>query len=296
MGSRLVLQVDGTSRTEAQIAWRAASAEMAATEAILSRFRQDSELSRLNAEAGSGRWRSVDGRLREMLTLARRAQRQTDGRFDPRILDALEAVGEHAGVPYAEIGELAAGDTRWLQRAGRDRVAVGAPVDSGGLGKGLGLRWALAVAIRQVPEASGVLLDAGGDVVATGRPLDAAAWQIGIEDPGWSDRPLAVVALRDGALATSSTAVRTWTGPDGTRVHHLIDPHSWRPANSGLQAVTVAHRDPAWAEIWSKALFIGGAGRIGPEARARGMAAWWVEDDGSFHLTPAAAAMTPWRS
>lgn len=58
----------------------------------------------------------------------------------------------------------------------------------------------------------------------------------------------------------------------------------------------MAHRDPAWAEIWSKALFIGGAGRIGPEARARGMAAWWVEDDGSFHLTPAAAAMTPWRS
>lgn len=231
-----------------------------------------------------------------MLTLARRAQRQTAGRFDPRTLGALEAIGERAGVPYAPSAvRLAAGDARWLQRRGRRRVAVSVPIDSGGLGKGLGLRWALAVAIREVPEADGVLLDAGGDVVAAGKPLDADTWQVGIEDPGSADAPLAVVALRGGALATSSTAVRAWTGPDGSRVHHLIDPITWRPANSGLQAVTVAHADSAWAEIWSKALFIGGARRIGPEARARGMAAWWVEDDGSLHLTPAAAEMTIWR-
>jgi thiamine biosynthesis lipoprotein len=295
MGSRLSLQVDGASRAEALTAWRAASGEMAAAEAVLSRFLRDSALSRLNAEAGSGRQRAVDRRLRRMLALAHRAQRQTDGRFDPRTLGALEAMGERAGVPHPATGDLAFGDASWLRRAGRNRVSVDVPIDSGGLGKGLGLRWALAQVAGAVPAVGGVLLDAGGDVVASGRPLDAEAWQVGIEDPGWSQGPLAVVALRDGALATSSTAVRAWTSPAGDRVHHLIDPGTWRPANGGLQAVTVAHRDPAWAEIWSKALFIGGARRIGPEARARGMAAWWVEDDGSLHLTPAAAEMTTWR-
>jgi len=194
-----------------------------------------------------------------------------------------------------EVAEvLALGEQARVESGGAFDVRRGGRLDPSGVVKG----WAVERAARPLRHLPGTdfCLSAGGDMVAHVAPLDAAAWQIGIEDPGWSDRPLAVVALRDGALATSSTAVRTWTGPDGTRVHHLIDPHSWRPANSGLQAVTVAHRDPAWAEIWSKALFIGGAGRIGPEARARGMAAWWVEDDGSFHLTPAAAAMTPWRS
>src|SRR6188508_223552 len=77
MGSPLVLQVTGTSATAAEVAWVRASAEMAASDAALSRFRADSDLSRLNGDAGSGSLREVDPRLRIMLTLARRAQRQT---------------------------------------------------------------------------------------------------------------------------------------------------------------------------------------------------------------------------
>jgi thiamine biosynthesis lipoprotein len=296
MGSRLLMQVAGTAAVGAEAAWTLASAEMAATEAVLSRFRDDSELSMLNAEAGWRRPRTVDRRLRLMLALAHRAQRATDGRFDPRTLEVLEALGERAGVPYASArARLAPGDGSWLVRAGRDQVCVNVPIDSGGLGKGLGLRWAMAAATPAVPRATGVLLDAGGDVAATGRPADAEAWHVGIEDPAMSAEPLAVVALRGGALATSSTAVRSWTAPDGSRAHHLIDPRTWAPADTGLRAVTVAHADPAWAEIWSKALFVGGARAIGPEARTRGMAAWWVEDDGSLHLTPVASDITIWR-
>jgi thiamine biosynthesis lipoprotein len=52
--------------------------------------------------------------------------------------------------------------------------------------------------------------------------------------------------------------------------------------------------DPAWAEVWSKALFLAGRSRIGPEARSRGQAAWWIEEDGSIRMTPAARRMTTW--
>jgi thiamine biosynthesis lipoprotein len=269
---------------------------MAAVDASLSRFRRDSELSRLNAAAGSAMPRAVDPRLRRMLVLARRAQRETDGRFDPRTLEALEGLGERASVRYvpADRPSLFA-DTAWLYRTGRHLLTVNAPVDSGGIGKGLGLRWALAAARRQVPDAQGLLLEAGGDIAALGMPADGDAWRIGIEDPDGDAEPLAVVVLGSGALATSSVAVRAWTGPDGRQAHHLIDPRTWRPADTGLRAVSVSWSDPAWAEIWSKALFLAGSSGIGPEARARGMAVWWVEEDGSFHLTPAASEMTLWR-
>jgi thiamine biosynthesis lipoprotein len=58
--------------------------------------------------------------------------------------------------------------------------------------------------------------------------------------------------------------------------------------------VTVAAPDPAWAEVWSKALFIAGRASIAAEARARGLAAWWFAPDGSLEMTPAARACTIW--
>ncbi len=128
----------------------------------------------------------------------------------------------------------------------------------------------------------------------SGPPPDGDAWRVGIEDPAGSDQPMAVVALASGAIVTSSTAVRRWMGPDGSEVHHLIDPRTGQPGGDGLRAVTVALADPAWAEIWSKALFLEGPSRIGPEARSLGVAAWWVRDDGTLEMTPAARAATIW--
>jgi thiamine biosynthesis lipoprotein len=80
----------------------------------------------------------------------------------------------------------------------------------------------------------------------------------------------------------------------GRVVHHLLDPTTGEPATSGLQAVSVAGADPAWAEVWSKTLFIAGRFAIADAARARGLAAWWIGDDGSLEMTPAARAMTIW--
>ena len=296
MASPLVLQVAGTSATAAEVAWVRASAEMAASDVALSRFRADSDLSRLNGDAGSGALREVDPRLRIMLTLARRAQRQTGGRFDPRTVEVLERLGERARVPYAST-ELPSkpGDATvaaperaspgWGQRPRRlrrDRQGPRAPLGAGG--------GARRGSTRDRP-----LLEAGGDVAGVGSAAAGESWRVGIEDPADPMEVLAVVELHDGALATSSIAVRAWATAEGAPAHHLIDPRTWRPADGGLRAVSVAHHDPAWAEVWSKALFVAGASAIGAEARARGMAAWWVEEDGSFHMTPAARQLTAWQ-
>jgi thiamine biosynthesis lipoprotein len=107
---------------------------------------------------------------------------------------------------------------------------------------------------------------------------------------------VAVFALQRGAVSTSSVATRRWTSPDGRAVHHLVDPSTREPARTGLIAVTVAAADPAWAEVWTKALFLAGAERIGEEARARGLAAWWLDARGRLSMTPAARAESPWVS
>ncbi len=119
--------------------------------------------------------------------------------------------------------------------------------------------------------------------MATG-DVREAAWNVGVEDPvaiGAEEAgPIAVVELRVGAIATSSVGIRRWQAPDGAEVHHLIDPVTRTPARTGLIAVTVADADPAWAEVWTKALFLAGREGIRDEARGRGLAAWWIDGDG----------------
>lgn len=285
-----------------ELAWTVVQAEFAAVDAALSRFRSDSELVSLNRLAGSGETALVSWRLRTMLAAVHRAARLTGGRFDASVVDALERMGEHGAVndgpvvsPSEGAGRVALVDPG-TARASLVRIP-GRPVDSGGIGKGLALRWAAAAAIAAVPDGFGLLVDAGGDIASAGVAPEGG-WRIGVEDPfGPTDgpsMPLAVCALFDGGVSTSSVAVRNWTSPDGRRVHHIVDPVTRAPARTGLVAVSVAGPDPAWNEVWSKALFLGGRESIGEEARRRGLAAWWVDDRGRLGMTPEARARSPW--
>jgi len=297
MGSPLRMTTVGLPRAKAQRAWETITADTESTEQSLSRWRADSALSRLNAIAGSGECMPVDERLMELLITSARAQRVSAGRFDPRVVGRLEAIGEHAGVPLPAVPDDIGSDRPWMACDPRRRlVRLASPVDSGGVGKGLALRWAARAVRRSNLLGSGLLVEAGGDLVMLGAPAVGGPWQIGVEDPAGGDEPLAVISVSRGAVATSSTAVRQWTSPGGDQVHHLIDPSTGEPGGAGLQAVTAAAPDPAWAEVWSKTLFLAGSRAIGDEARRRGLAVWWVEDDGSLHMTPAARQQTAWTS
>lgn len=153
----------------------------------------------------------------------------------------------------------------------------GRPVDLGGIGKGLAVRWA-AAAVGSA--ARGLLVEAGGDCWCGGRAADGGVWRIGVEDPRGSDRPVAVLGLSDRACATSSIRLRRWRTKGGV-VHHLIDPRTGRPGGRGLLAVTVVHADPAEAEVWSKVLFLAGRRDIAGLARRQGLAALWVDHTGA---------------
>ena len=294
MASALALQVVGEPADVARSAWSSVEAEFAASDAALSRFRADSELTALNRAGLLGDALVVGRRLAVAIQAADRARRLTDGRFDPRVVELLEAWGYRGaalGPDAAAVDGLGSAD-RLADRPDRHRLRLRAPVDLGGIGKGLALRWAA----RRLA-ASGVsrfLVDAGGDIVVRGAAPDGGPWSIGLEDPSGAAEPRAVIAVHDGAVATSSIRRLRWTDGNGVERHHLVDPATAAPADGGLCAVTVLAADPAWAEVWSKALFVGGRGTIGPLARSRGLAAWWIAADGTLEMTPAARAHTTW--
>jgi thiamine biosynthesis lipoprotein len=274
--------------------WSTVRDEFERSEQAMSRFRQTSELTLLNRTAGTSAVCHPSQRLRLALVTSDRAWRVTDGRFDPRVLVDLERLGYRGAAvdePRVTVRTVTRADhvVRGIRRRG---LSIAEPIDLGGIGKGLALRWAAARLGRA--GARDFLVEAGGDVVARGNGPDGKAWHIGIEDPHGGDES-AVIAVTDLAIATSSIRVNRWV-VDGRVVHHLLDPRTGEPANGGLVAVTVAGPDPAWAEVWSKALYLAGRAAIANEARSQGRAAWWVTEDGAFEMTPAARALTIWVS
>lgn len=325
MGSPLRLIVVGAEGDVAGSAWAAISDRIEQVEQSLSRFRSSSAVTSLNRRAGDTALTPVDGDLYRSLVAADRAMRVTGGAFDPRVLTDLERLGYvgaalaapaagpaatpaatpaaepktgRPGVPAPRFPVFA--DGRWIHRdPWRQAVAVSAPVDLGGIGKGLALRWALAAAGRAVTglgDSVGALLEAGGDLVACGPAPQPGPWLVGIESPLADGEELAVIAVDEGAVSTSSVSVHAWRAPDGRAVHHLLDPATGEPGGDGLLSVTVAGPDPAWTEVWSKTLFLQGPRAIGDRARAAGLAAWWVDGDGRLGMTPAARLMTAWEA
>jgi FAD:protein FMN transferase len=268
----------------AERALAAAKAEVAACEHALSRFDATSDLSRLNRAAGG--WVDVDPRLLDALAAALRAREDTGGRFDPTILPALVAAGydrtfdELDERPARPADGFRAGAEVHLDPArGRARVAAGAAVDLGGIGKGFSAGRALAAMQWAWPSLAGGLVDLGGDVALAGETPEGGPWRVAIADPRSPGSELGTLALEDGGVATSGRDRRRF-GP-GRSLHHLIDPATGAPAVAGPLSVTVVAPDPAEAEAHATALAVSGLDDARSHLRRfPHLAALYVPEDG----------------
>jgi thiamine biosynthesis lipoprotein len=220
----------------------------------LSRFTEESELSRLNATAGT--WRRVSRTLFTAVEESVAAAEASGGLFDPALLPVLEALGydrdfkrfgygdvtaDSSDVPTIPTASAGAWRRIQLDRAQRRiRLPAGARLDLGGIAKG----WAADVALeRYFTSDDNVLIDVGGDLRSQGGPSDDQPWAIGIGDPRFerqideaSEQPcVAVLTLGRGGLATSGATGRWWRR-GGQRQHHLIDPRTGSPAHLWIDA------------------------------------------------------------
>lgn len=236
-----------TARGVAEIFWDA--------ERRFSRFRPDSELSRLNRACG---WVNVSRELFDVLRRAREYVELTGGIFDPGIGGALVALGYDRSFSPGQL------DRQTLPSppvAGRflhvvldaQRCAVERPdhvqIDLGGVVKGRTLDKAAELLQRQGA------IDAGGDAVVRGPGTDGDGWLIDVEDPTEPTRSIATVHISDCAVATSATSRRRWRAA-GRDLHHLIDPRTLSPATTDLSQVTVIAPRAELAEVLSKTAFV----------------------------------------
>lgn len=264
------------------------------------RFDASSDLMRANGSPQH--WHEVPDPLFHAIHEAKVAYDETHGRFDPRILRQLVALGYDRTLPFgsADVTIDATARARrdapapWRPRF-RDAaraVQIGPdPIDLGGIGKGLAVRWSSEVLATTL---GSFLVDAGGDCFAAGRTAGDTPWPIGVEDPFAPRELVATLLLSDRAAVTSSIRLRQWVA-GGKRVHHLIDPRTGMPGGEGLLSVTVVGKDPARAEVWSKALFISGRRDIKATAKRRSIAALWTDVDGTTCTSPAMAPYLDWR-
>ncbi len=235
-----------------------------------SRFRDDSELYRLNASSGR-RPVQVSRLLLEAVQQALRAARLTDGRVDPTVGRALEVAGYDrdfaALAPDGPPVEFAVRPVPGWRCVAVDTaqstiaLPVGVHLDLGATAKALGADRAA----RRIAERTGVgvLVGLGGDIAVAG-PAPDAGWPVRITEDHAAplDGPGPVVAIRDGGLATSSTSVRRWRR-GGRSVHHLIDPATSLPAEERWRLVSVAAASCLDANIASCAAIVMGEGAPG---------------------------------
>lgn len=261
MGTLAEVAVVHRDPTYAQGAVDAALDELRAVERTMTRFRDDSEIGRVNrmawrrpVEVGPG----TASVLEESLAWAR----ASDGGFDPCLGGAMElwAPEDRTAPPDPESVRRWAGRGLWqaleLERSG-SRVAVrlldrDASVDLGGIAKGYGVDRA-AEALRRWGVRN-ALVNAGGDLWALGTSQDGDPWKVGIRDPDDPSGLVTTLRVTDRAVATSGDYQRFFAH-GGRRYHHLLDPGSGEPREGSVHSVTVEASSCMTADAAATAVF-----------------------------------------
>lgn len=265
-----------------------------------SRFIESSDLSLINSNPQD--WNSASQYCYEAISEAFQAYQETHGLFDPRILNDLVRLGYEKSFtqttpPSHSKPELHPRKPlpNWepLFRKPSHVLVGDAPIDLGGIGKGLALRWA---ADKIKTANSNFLIEAGGDCICVGNGPENQGWNIGVQNPLQPDSlPTMVLALSNGAVCTSSVAIRQWWR-NGELKHHLISPSTGEPGQSGLLSVTVVSRDPAKAETWSKTLFLIGSKNIREASESNDLAATWVLENGEVETNGLISSLIKWKN
>ena len=238
--------------------------EVAWIEGLLSRFLPDSEISRVNGSAGM-KSEKVSLETYDVLSKAVEFSRCFPGCFDVTIepLVTLWHIGKESlaqpdassikqVLPLVNYRDLILDPcemTAGLRNAGQS-------VDPGGIGKGFA-----GDRIREVFKGLGIssaCSNLGGNVVTVGAKPDGSPWQIGIQHPRQENRLVGSVSVVNQTVVTSGDYQRCFTDSQGKRHHHILDPTTGYPAESGLISVSIVAENSLAADALSTVLFVAG--------------------------------------
>lgn len=243
-------------------------------EQALSRFRLDSELSRLN--------RTFDQPVRvsnvfwEVFQTAVWAEGVSGGLVTPTVLDAIVDAGYTRSfdeLSREQFGMMPHSEPHPLSMIVADpknktiTLPKGIRLDFGGVAKG----WAAHQTVECLRKFGPCLMNAGGDIAVSGPQLDGSTWQIGVSDPFQAGSDFDTLLVKQGGVTSSGKDRRNWKR-NGVLHHHIINPNTGSPVDTDILRVTVVAPTVMEAEAAAKTAFI-----LGKE---RGMT--WLEAQPSF--------------
>jgi len=294
----MLVQLVVTDRGAIDDARRLLAQDLADLDLACSRFRPDSEVTRIGRLPGDGTGMvaaAVSPLLAEAIAVALRAASLTGGDVDPTVGAAMSALGydrDFGQVPptggAVRVTPLFVPGWKSIdlnRDALRLRMPAGVQLDLGATVKG----WAADRAVGRIAKelGCGALVSLGGDTSVAGAP-PPGGWRIRVQDvtglpgePPPTGGPSTVISIRDGGLATSSTVARRWRR-GGDILHHILDPRSGLPAAPVWRTISVAAASCADANTAATAAVIRGHQAPGWLA-SLSLPARLVATDGSVH-------------
>ncbi len=284
LGTVIRLTLPDTGRTAN--AMEAAFHLIRSLEERFSVYRPESELSRLNGQAGGVVSDSMATLLKQALSFARLSQ----GAFDPTCgaLIRLYRQAKERGYPPTEKEIKAA-----LTKVGWEKVKLsnhklnmpaGMSLDLGGIAKGYIVDCVRDLLARH--RFPGALIDAGGDIFCAGSNPEGQPWQVGVQNPWQSDKVLTILHLSDRAVATSGD-YRRYLTIKGKKYSHIVDPRTGRTVQEFPVSVTVVAADCTSADALATACFVLGREKgLQLLTRVKDVEGMIVDADGQVASTP----------
>lgn len=239
---------------------QAAKDEIERLDSLLSTEDEGSEVYALN-ENGSG---TLSEDSTALIDASLKLWEATDGAFDISVYPVMElwgfAGGEYKVPDEKELEDtlalVDAGKIVWDEESGTVTLAEGMAIDFGGIAKGYA-----GDAITDIFEEYGVtgaIASLGGNIVVYGEKTDSTLWNVAIEDPEDMSEYLGVLSIEDGVSVVTSGGYERYFEEDGVTYHHIIDPDTGYPADSGLISVTIASENGTEADGLSTSMFVMG--------------------------------------
>jgi len=255
MDTLITLRLSGADEED----FRLAEELVSEIESSLSRTRAESGTSRINnSENGIP---DADRHLQTVTELSLRIARETDGAFSPAMGTLTDLWNVNGGGPLPAQEAIAEAKRHADYRAftvAESSVAKTDPaakLDFGAVGKGYAAQQ-MVLMLRQSCDWG--LISLGGNVGVFGEKPDGTPFKIGITNPRDTSAPIGYLLIDEGFVSVSGDYERFFE-EDGVRYHHILDPESGYPADSGLSSAAVWSRDGAAADALSTALFVMGA-------------------------------------
>jgi thiamine biosynthesis lipoprotein len=255
------MTVAAVNEQDARDAMADAYAEMRRVEALLSKYRSDSQIAKINQFVGDDQFVPVDPEVRDILQRSLQYSVMTGGLFDITIGSLIDLWGigtEHERIPDdSELKHILPFiDYRNVEIQADQGVRLRyqeVKLDLGGIAKGYSVD--RGIEVLQSRNISSALLNAGGDIRCIGMKPDGTPWRIGVQHPRESGI-LGVIELQDASVATSGDYERYFMH-QGIRYHHIFLPSTGMPGRE-CQSVTILANATEVADVLATAVFVMG--------------------------------------